>query len=108
MSLSEATLLLFTFCNAARIIAYLPQIHAAARDQTGSRAVSRATWTLFLFAHLSGVAYAIINLGEVKLALIFAGNAACCVAILVATALSRRRHREKSGAPVGDRRAVMG
>lgn len=106
MALSDVSLLLFTFFNGARIIAYLPQIHAAGRDQSGSRAVSRTTWTLFLIAHLSGVLYAIVNLGDLKLALIFAGNALCCAGILGAIAIARRRHRNECGAPLGQRRAA--
>jgi hypothetical protein len=40
------------------------------------------TWFLFLLAHLSTVAYAIINRSDWGLAACFATNAMCCVAIL--------------------------
>lgn len=108
MSLSEATLLLFTVFNGARILAYIPQIRAAARDRTGSRAVSRTTWSLFFVANLSGVGYALVNVDDLRLALIFAGNAVCCLAIVLATMFARRRHQKSYGAPLDEGRAVYG
>jgi len=61
MPLEEITLALFTACNSVRVVAYLPQIHKAATDNNGASSVSFMTWMLFLLAHLSTVAYALVN-----------------------------------------------
>jgi len=91
MDLQNITLALFAACNSARIIAYLPQIYKAATDVNGASAISGMTWSLFLIAHLSTIAHAIVNLGDWWLAACFAGNAACCVAILGVSWWKRRQ-----------------
>ena len=40
---------------------HLPQIHKAAIDKNGASSVSFMAWMLFLRAHLSTVAYALVN-----------------------------------------------
>lgn len=82
MQLEEITLALFAACNSVRVLAYLPQIHKAAMDENGASAISRTTWSLFLVAHVSTIAYALVNRSDPWLALCFAGNALCCVVIL--------------------------
>jgi hypothetical protein len=61
MTLEEITLALFTTCNSLRIVAYVPQVLKAAADRNGAPSISLTTWFLFLIAHLSTVAYALIN-----------------------------------------------
>lgn len=92
MTLQDLTLALFAVCNSARIIAYLPQIYKAATDLNGASGVSGMTWSLFLIAHLSTIAHAILNLGDWWLAACFAGNAVCCVAILAVSWWKRRQY----------------
>ena len=82
MQLEEITLALFAACNSVRVLAYVPQIHKAAMDENGASAISRTTWSLFLVAHVSTIAYALVNRSDPWLALCFAGNALCCVVIL--------------------------
>jgi hypothetical protein len=82
MSLEDITLALFAACNSLRVLAYVPQIHKAAIDKNGASAISRTTWSLFLVAHVSTIAYALVNRSDPWLALCFAGNALCCVVIL--------------------------
>lgn len=82
MPLEEITFALFAACNSLRVLAYLPQIHKAAVDQNGASAISRTTWSLFLLAHASTIAYALVNRSDLWLALCFAGNALCCAVIL--------------------------
>ena len=91
MSLEEITLGAFAVCNSLRIFAYVPQLHKAATDENGASAISCTTWILFLLAHVSTVAYAIVNRSDWGLAACFAINAVCCLAI-VAVACYRRRH----------------
>ena len=90
MALEEFTLALFAACNSVRVVAYVPQIITAATDKNGASSISFTTWFLFLVAHLSTVAYALVNRSDWGLAACFAGNAVCCVAIL-ATAYWKRR-----------------
>lgn len=77
MYLEEITLALFAASNSMRIIAYVPQIHKAATDTHGASSISGATWSLFLIANLSTIAYALVNLSDWWLAACFAGNAVC-------------------------------
>src|SRR5262245_65425543 len=92
MSLEEITLALFAACNSVRVVAYVPQILRAATDKNGASSISFMTWFLFLLAHLSTVAYALVNRSDWGLAACFAVNAVCCVAILAITYWKRRNH----------------
>jgi uncharacterized protein with PQ loop repeat len=99
MRLEDITLALFAACNFIRVFAYIPQIHKAATDVNGASAISCTTWTLFLVAHLSTVAYALVNQSDWWLAACFASNALCCIAILAIAYWKGRCHaREKSRA----------
>jgi uncharacterized protein with PQ loop repeat len=92
MSLEEITLVLFAACNGIRVVAYVPQILKAATDKNEASSISFMTWSLFLLAHLSTVAYAIINRSDWGLAACFAINALSCVAILAIAYWKRRSH----------------
>lgn len=88
----------FTLTNSFRILAYLPQIVKAASDTNGATAISSLTWGLFLASHVMTVAYALVCLGDLVLALIFVGNAAACLAIVLITVVKRRQHRMRNAA----------
>lgn len=92
MSAAEVALALFTLCNTVRVAAYLPQIVRIGRDASGAAAISYGTWTMFGFSHLSTVFYALVALGDLVMALVFATNAVSCAAIVALTAWKRRRH----------------
>ena len=96
MALEDITLAFFAACNALRIFAYLPQIQKVATDQSGATAISCTTWLLFLVAHLSTVAYAMVIQVDWSLAACFSVNAACCVVILALTYRKRRSHARQS------------
>jgi hypothetical protein len=95
MSLEEITLALFAACNSIRVVAYVPQIFKAANDKNGASSISCMTWFLFLLAHLSTVAYALINRSDWGLAACFAINAICCAAILGIAYWKRRNHAKR-------------
>jgi len=99
MSLEEITLGVFAACNTLRIFAYIPQIRKAATDENGASAVSCTTWMLFLVAHVSTVAYAIVNRSDWGLAACFAANAVCCLAIVAVACCKRRRHARRLSQP---------
>jgi hypothetical protein len=92
MRLEDITLALFAACNFVRVFAYVPQIHKAATDVNGASAISRTTWALFLVAHVSTVAYALVNRSDWWLAACFASNALCCIAILAIAYWKGRCH----------------
>ena len=95
MSLEEITLGLFAASNGLRIAAYVPQIRKAAIDENGVSAISYATWLLFLLAHLSTIAYALVNREDGWLAGCFAANALCCTLIVVFAFWNRCRHTRR-------------
>ncbi len=71
MQLEEITLGLFAACNSLRVLAYLPQIRKAAFDKNGASAISYTTWSLFLVAHVSTIAYAVVNRSDLWMASLF-------------------------------------
>src|SRR5262245_2219341 len=95
MSLEEFTLAAFAVCNSVRVVAYVPQILKAATDTNGASSISFTTWLLFLVAHLSTVAYALVNRSDWGLAACFTGNAVCCVAILGIAYWKRRSYARR-------------
>jgi uncharacterized protein with PQ loop repeat len=100
MSLKEITLGAFAACNSLRIFAYIPQVRKVATDENGASAISCTTWLLFLVAHLSTVAYAIVNRSDWGLAACFAVNAVCCLSIVAVACCKRRRQVRRGSAPV--------
>jgi hypothetical protein len=109
MRLEDVTLALFAACNFIRVFAYIPQIHKAATDVNGASAISCTTWALFLVAHVSTVAYALVNRSDWWLAACFASNALCCIAILAIAYWKGQCHaREKSRADASRHRTVSG
>ena len=75
MTVADITLAIFGLCNTFRVLAYVPQIVKAATDKDRAKAISLATWALFLASHLSAAAYASINASDWTLAGVFLGNA---------------------------------
>jgi hypothetical protein len=51
-------------------------------DTQGAAAISYMTWGLFGASHLSTVAYAVLVVGDWRLAPIFAENTVCCAIIV--------------------------
>jgi uncharacterized protein with PQ loop repeat len=84
---------LFLVTNAGRLLAYFPQIIAAARCESGARSVSIMTWGYFAFAHLTALLYAILVLRDSRSMWIFGGNLIVTVILVVIVSLKRRNHR---------------
>lgn len=91
MQVEELTLVLFTVGNAVRALAYVPQICKAATDRNGASGISYTSWAMFMVAHLSTVAYALVNASDWTLAAWFALNAFCCAAIIGVAEWNRQR-----------------
>ncbi|WP_460452543.1 hypothetical protein [Alsobacter sp. SYSU BS001988] len=82
----------FAACNAARIVAYVPQILRIVKDPEGAKAVSLGTWGLFAGSNVTTVAYALTIVEDLRMAAVFSVNAAACVTIFCLT-VARRRQR---------------
>lgn len=78
----NAIMLAFLVTNAGRVLAYLPQIVAIARDRNRAAAVSCATWSLFFVSNLASALYAGIIATDVAMMVAFAANTLCCAAIV--------------------------
>jgi len=86
---NDVMLFLFTAANAARVLAYLPQIVRIARDTHGAEAISCWTWALFALANLSTAAYAVLAVDDPLMAWLFAANFAACLAVVGLTVWKR-------------------
>jgi hypothetical protein len=88
----DVVALAFSAFNVLRIVFYVPQIVAVARDQHGAQAISFSCWTVWACANVSTGVYAWDRLGDDTLVLVTGLNAACCIAVLVLTAYKRATH----------------
>jgi hypothetical protein len=95
MTIADITLAVFTLCNSARVVAYVPQITKAATDEGGAQAISFTTWGLFLLSNASAVAYALVNKEDWAMAAVFLGNAVGCAAIILIGVWKRSQHRNR-------------
>jgi hypothetical protein len=108
MTIADGTLAVFTFFNALRFLAYVPQIVKALKDRSGAEAISFGTWGLFLTSHASAMAYAIENQRDWTMAFLFLSNAVGCSAVLLIAGWkrARRRHGIEKGTDRGPARAA--
>ena len=93
MTITDITLAAFTFCKSFRALALRPQVGKVAGEQSGAEAVPFATWALFLLAHTSAMAYALLSKRDWTMAAMLLANAVNCGAILLTSVRRRLRHR---------------
>jgi uncharacterized protein with PQ loop repeat len=107
-SLVEVVTWIFVVTNACRLFAYLPQVLAALRCQNGAAAVSRITWGYFALAHLTGHAYSLLVLHDVKMALVLLGNFLACAGLVGIVTWKKLRHRSEASATARQGALAMG
>lgn len=93
MTFADFSFYLFTGFNGIRIVSYLPQMIAVARDRNGASAISHATWAMWVAANGSTGLYALVNLHDPLMAAINFMNAGCCLVVIALTISKRRRSR---------------
>ena len=89
----DPILVAFGVFNVLRLVSYLPQIVAVARDQNRATAISFSCWSMWVGANASTGLYAWERLGDMTLALVNAFNALCCLAVLLIAVYKRSRFR---------------
>jgi hypothetical protein len=82
----------FFATNAARLVAYLPQLRSAWNCENGAASVNRLTWGYFAIAHLSGALYSMVVAQDDGMALVFLGNFLACFGLVAVITWKRRDH----------------
>jgi hypothetical protein len=82
----------FGFFNLLRLVSYLPQIVAVARDKHGATAISFSCWLIWVGANATTAMYSWARLNDAALGLINGFNAACCVLVLLLAVYKRAVH----------------
>ena len=81
-SLAQVVTWVFMVANMGRVLAYLPQIHAAATCRNGATGVSRMTWGYFGVAHLAGAVYGLEVAHDLKMVVVFSSNFVACAMVV--------------------------
>jgi hypothetical protein len=89
-ALHHAIVWLFVTVNAARTMAYVPQIWSALKSHDGARGISTITWGYFALSHLTGSLYSLDIAHDSKLASVFLCNFVAC-SVLLGVVCWRRR-----------------
>jgi hypothetical protein len=90
----------FMICSGLRIFSYIPKIRRIAADKTGAAAISYTMWGLWTAAYVTAAVYAAAGLHNFWLAFASAIYAACCVTVVVLTALKRSGGRIRATSPL--------
>lgn len=83
---------IYVACNAVRLLSYVPQIIAVARENSGAHAISLVTWLFWTLSNASTAVYCSTVINDVLLTSTMWGNAAGCLAVASLTVMKRQRY----------------
>lgn len=100
---AQALLLAYGACNALRVVSYIPQIIRIAADRNGAKAISLATWWMWIAANATTALYAWIHLSDLPLAVLNGLNTLCCLLVVLLTAWKRLSISPRTDLPARQR-----
>ena len=83
---------IYAVCNVVRLLFYVPQIVAVARECSGAHAISIVTWTFWSLSHAVTAVYCYAIVHDALLGFMMWGNAFGCFAVVVLTTAKRQRY----------------
>ncbi|MEP6609196.1 MAG: hypothetical protein ABJA83_11020 [Burkholderiaceae bacterium] len=83
----------YAFSSAIRLLFYVPQIIAVAREISPVRAISLTSWMFWSFSHAVTGVYGYIIANDALLSAMMGGNAVGCLSIALLTLSKRHRYR---------------
>lgn len=98
MNSDNLIVLAYGLSNALRLASYVPQLWRVARDRGGAQAISCLSWNLWTAANATTALYAWTQLHDLALTVVNAGNALCCIAVVLITLFKRAVLRRRPGA----------
>lgn len=90
--LAQSITAIYVACNGVRLLSYIPQIVAVARERSGAHALSLTTWFFWTLSNASSAVYCSTVVTDVLLASAMWGNAAGCMAVASLTVMKRQRY----------------
>jgi len=91
-SVASVVTWVFMAANMGRLLAYIPQIHAAATCRNGATSVSRMTWGYFGVAHLAGAVYGGVVVHDTKMVIVFMSNFLACATVVSLVTWKKRAY----------------
>ena len=83
---------IYALCNAARLLSYVPQTIAIAREGSGAYAISLISWIFWSTGHAATALYCTTVVHDPLLAGMMWGNTGGCLGVVLLTVLKRRRY----------------
>ena len=83
---------IYVACNAVRLLSYVPQIVAVARENSGAHAISLVTWLFWTLSNAVTAVYCSTVVNDLLLTGMMWGNAAGCCAVASLTVMKRKRY----------------
>lgn len=94
MTLEITTIItgIYALCNAVRLLFYVPQIVAVARERSPAHAISLMCWIFWSVSHAITAIYCYAVVNDGLLSGMMWGNAIGCVAVVALTTMKRRQY----------------
>lgn len=92
----QSILVAYTFFNAFRLLAYIPQIIALAKEESAAKAISLITYWMWVGANFTTALYATVIMPDIWLASVSYINSGLCLAVSLMIHYKRRKYAEKT------------